>query len=52
MQLFKKPKVFSHFFAKFLKSISNFENFGNKDEPHNFRISEIIDSERIGFLNI
>ena len=52
MQLFEKTNVFSKFFAAFLKSTSIFENFENKDEPHTFRISEIIDSKKSGFLNI
>ena len=33
MQLFEKQKIFSLFFAAFLKSSPNFENFEMKDEP-------------------
>ena len=29
----------------------NFEYFEIKHEPHNFSISEIIDSQRCGYLN-
>ena len=54
MQLSKKPK---HFAAKitFLKSKLNFERFEKKKpkktEPHSLSISEIINSERRGYLN-
>ena len=52
MQLSKKQKVFSDFFAAFLKSKSNFEDFEKIDESHSLCISEIMDCERRGYLNI
>ena len=33
MQLSKKTRVLSEFFAAFLRFRSNFEHFGKKDEP-------------------
>ena len=52
MQLSQEPKRFSHFFVVFLKSAPNFEYFEQKKESHSLSISEMIDSERGGFLNI
>ena len=43
MQLSEKQKTFSQFFAAFLKCISNFERFQEKDDPHMFCISQIRD---------
>ena len=51
MQLSKKPKMFCCYFIAFLRSIFNFQRFENKNEPHSLSISEIIDSERRGYLN-
>ena len=42
MQLSKKKKHFSPFFAEFLKSKLNFEHFEEKDDPHTFFISGIM----------
>ena len=36
----------------FVNSISNFQHFETKDEPHSLSISEIIDSEKRGYLNV
>ena len=36
----------------FLKSTSNLEHFGKEDESPSLSISEIIDSERGGYLNV
>ena len=47
MQLSHKKKTFSQFFAAVSKSRLNFEYFGKKDDPHNFSISEITDSENV-----
>ena len=44
--LSQKPKTFSQFFSKFLKSTLNFENFQKKDEPHSRTISKITASEK------
>ena len=41
-----------HFVTVFLKSTSNFEHFKRKDESPSLSISEIIGSERGGYLNV
>ena len=51
-QLSKKRKYFSGFFIAFLKCTSSLELFEKKDEPSSFRIAEIIDSKRSGYLNV
>ena len=52
MQLFKKPKTFCCIFIAFLESTLNFEYFEKKKKKsHSLSISEIIDSERRGYLN-
>ena len=43
---------FSEFFASFLKCISNFEHFLEKDDPHRLHLSEISDCERRGYLTV
>ena len=48
MQLFEKQKIFSLFFAAFLKSSLNFENFEMKDEPLSWCISKIRDRKTDG----
>ena len=50
MQLSKTPKIFSEISIAFLKYLSNFEHFGEKDQSHSISISEIIDSERCAYL--
>ena len=53
MQLSRKQKAFSQFFAAVLKSNLNFEHFQKKkDEPHSWCISEIEDSEKHGYINV
>ena len=47
IQLSKKQKKISKFFAAFLKSKLDFEHFEKKDDPHSFCISEITDSENV-----
>ena len=47
LQLSKKQKTFSQFFAAFLKTSWNFKRFEKKDEPHRFCISEITNSENV-----
>ena len=47
MQLSRKQKTFSEFFAPFSKSIWNFEQFEKKDDPYRFCISEITDCEKV-----
>ena len=48
MQLSKKQKTCSSFFASFQKSTSNIKHFEEKDDPHSLGISEITDWERLG----
>ena len=50
--LSKKPKIFSWFFIAFLKYAWNLEHFQKKDEYPSLIISEIIDAERRGYLNV
>ena len=45
IQLSEKKKTFSEFFAAFLKSRLNFEDFEKKGDTHSFCVSEISDSE-------
>ena len=51
MQISKKSNTFSPPFIAFLKSRSNPQYFEKKCESHNLSISNIIDSERGGYLN-
>ena len=48
----QKQKIFSGFFIAFLKCATNLENFQKKDEYPSVIISEIIDAERRGYLNV
>ena len=50
--LSKKQKIFSQFFIAFLKCAWNLEHFPKKDEYPSLIISEIIDAERRGYLNV
>ena len=47
-----KQKSFSEFFIAFLKFAWNLEHFQKKDEYPSLIISEIIDAERRGYLNV
>ena len=47
-----KQKNFSGFFITFLKGAWNWEDFQKKDEYPSVIISEIIDAERRGYLNV
>ena len=47
-----KQKTFSGFFFAFLKYAWNLEHFPKKDEYSSLIISEIIDAERRGYLNV
>ena len=47
-----KQKTFSGLFIAFLKCALNLEHFQKKDEHPSFIISEIIDAERRGYLNV
>ena len=48
----EKEKTFSGFFIAFLKGAWNLEHFQKKDEYPSVIISEIIDAERRGYLNV
>ena len=48
----QKQKSFSGLFIAFLKRSSNLEHFQKKDESASEIISEIIDSERRGYLSV
>ena len=50
--LSRKQRTFSVFFIAFLKCAWNLENFQKKDECPSLIISEIIDAERRGYLNV
>ena len=47
-----KPKFFSEFFIAFLKCAWKLQHFQKKDEYPSLIISEIIDAERRGYLNV
>ena len=51
-QLSGKKKTFSGFFIAFLKCAWNLEHFQKKDEYPSLIISEIIEAERRGYLNV
>ena len=50
--LSQKQKTFSGFFIAFLKYAWNLEHFQKKDEYPSLIISEIIDAETPGYLNV
>ena len=50
--LSQKQETFSWYFIAFLKCAWNLENFQKKDEYPSLIISEIIDVEKRGFLNV
>ena len=45
----QEQKIFSGFFIEYLEGASNLEHFEKKDEHPSPVISEIIDSERVGY---
>ena len=47
-----KLKYFSAFFISFLECASNLEHFEKKDDHPSLNITEIIDSEIVGYLNV
>ena len=51
-RLSQKQKTFSRFFIAFLKCAWNLEHFQKEDEYPSLIISEIIDAERRGLLNV
>ena len=50
--LSKKQNIFSGFFISFLKGALNLDHFQKKDQYSSQIISEIIDAERRGYLNV
>ena len=50
--LSKKQKIFSGFFIGYLKCAWNLEHLQKKDEYLSLIISEIIDAEIRGYLNV
>ena len=50
--LSQKQKIFSGFFIAFLKCAWNLDHFLKKDEYPGLIISDIIDAERRGYLNV
>ena len=50
--LSQKQKIFSGLFIAFLKCAPNLGHFEKKDEYSSLIISEIIDAERRGYLNV
>ena len=50
--LSQTQKILPAIFTSFLKSTSNLEYFFKKDESPSLSISQIIDSERGGYLNV
>ena len=50
--LSQKQKTFSRFFIAFLKCAWNLEHFPKNDEYPSLIISEIIDAEKRGYLNV
>ena len=52
MPLSQKQKTLSGFFIAFLKFAWNLEHFQKEDEYPSLIISEIIDAERRGYLNV
>ena len=48
----RKQKTFLAFLIAFLKCVGNLEHFQKKNESATLIISEIIDSERRGYLNV
>ena len=50
--LSQKQKTFSGYFIAFVKCAWNLEHFQKKDEYFSLIVSEIIDAERRGYLNV
>ena len=48
----QKQKMFSGFFIAYPECVSNLEHFEKKDEHPGLVISEIVDSETVGYLNV
>ena len=51
-QYLRNKRFFSSFFIAYLEYASNLEHFEKKNEHPSPVISEIIDSETVGYLNV
>ena len=51
-QYLRNKRFFVDFLLQYLECASNLEHFEKKDEHPSPVISEIIDSERVGYLNV
>ena len=51
-QYLKNKRLFLDFLLHFLECASNLESFEKKDEHPSLIITEIIDSEIVGYLNV
>ena len=51
-RLSQKQETFSQFFIAYLKCAWNLEHFQKKDEYPSLIISEFIDAEKRGYLNV
>ena len=51
-KLSQKQQTFSWIFIAYLKCAWNLEHFQKEDEYPGLKISEIIDAERRGYLNV
>ena len=52
MQVSRKLKMFLQFLSAYLKSPANAEHFEKKDEAHGSGISQVLDYEKRGYLNV
>ena len=52
MNLSLNPKTFSDSFVPLLESTSNFKHFEKKDDRHSYFISEIRDSQTLGYTTL
>ena len=52
MNLSLNPKTFSDSFVPLLESTSNFKLFEKKDDRHSYFISEIRDSQTLGYTTL
>ena len=51
-QYLRNKRFFLDFFIAYPEYASNLEHFEKKDEHPSLVISEIIDAERVGYLNV
>ena len=51
-ELSKKLKMFFQLCTEFLEYLFNFEHCKKKNEPYSLCISEVIDGEKRGYVNV